>query len=152
MAKLLPTCTPNHVESLKTGRIRAGPAGNLWRRTWKLCVVCTKTKASSGQGLSLSSSSNRDSTSPSQTFSGASTGAVTRMPGTSIQRTTSCAPPKAGESCSAQPTQNLNSSRPRVLPNSTLNRSANGRPPGPGRRYTVHCLRPGPGVLPLSPG
>ncbi len=39
-----------------------------------------------------------------------------------------------------------------MLPNSSLNRSANGRPPGPGRRYAVHCLRPGPGVLPPSPG
>jgi hypothetical protein len=38
------------------------------------------------------------------------------------------------------------------LPNPTLNRSTNGRPPGPGRRYAVHCLRPGPGVLPSSPG
>ena len=37
-------------------------------------------------------------------------------------------------------------------PNTTLNRSANGRPPGPGRRYAVQCLRPGPGVLPSSPG
>jgi hypothetical protein len=40
----------------------------------------------------------------------------------------------------------------RARPNSALNRSANGRPPGPGRRYAVHFLRPGPGVLPLSPG
>ena len=37
-------------------------------------------------------------------------------------------------------------------PNPTLNRSTNGRPPGPGRRYAVHCLRPRPGVLPSSPG
>ena len=40
----------------------------------------------------------------------------------------------------------------RALPNLPLNRSANGRPPGPGRRYAVHCLRPGPGALPSSPG
>ena len=40
---------------------------------------------------------------------------------------------------------------PAVLPNPSLKRSANGRPPGPGRRYGVHCLQPGPGVLPSSP-
>jgi hypothetical protein len=40
----------------------------------------------------------------------------------------------------------------RMRPNLSFNRSANGRPPGPGRRYAVHCLRPGPGALPLSPG
>ena len=28
---------------------------------------------------------------------------------------------------------------------------ANGRPPGPGRRYTVHFRQPGPGVMPLAP-
>ena len=38
-----------------------------------------------------------------------------------------------------------------VRPNPSLKGSANGRPPGPGRRYAVHCLRPGPGVLPSSP-
>ena len=38
-----------------------------------------------------------------------------------------------------------------VLPNPSLKRSANGRPPGPGRRYAVHFRQPGPGVLPLSP-
>ena len=36
-------------------------------------------------------------------------------------------------------------------PNPSLKRSANGRPPGPGRWYPVHFHRPGPGVLPLSP-
>jgi hypothetical protein len=39
-----------------------------------------------------------------------------------------------------------------AVPNRSFNRSANGRPPGPGRRYAVHCLRPEPGVLPSSPG
>ena len=39
-----------------------------------------------------------------------------------------------------------------VTPNSALNRSANGRPPSPGRRYALHCLRPRLGVLPSSPG
>ena len=33
----------------------------------------------------------------------------------------------------------------------SLKRSANGRPPGPGPRYGVHFLSPGPGVLPLAP-
>jgi hypothetical protein len=32
-----------------------------------------------------------------------------------------------------------------------LKRSANGKPPGPGWRYAVHCRQPGPGVFPLSP-
>ena len=36
--------------------------------------------------------------------------------------------------------------------NSSINRSADGRPPGPVYRYAVHCLRPGPGVLPSSAG
>ena len=38
-----------------------------------------------------------------------------------------------------------------VRPNPSLKRSANGRPPGPGRWYAVHFHRPGPGVLPSSP-
>ena len=38
-----------------------------------------------------------------------------------------------------------------VMPNPSLKRSANGRPPGPGRRYAVHFRQPGPGVLPSSP-
>ena len=44
-------------------------------------------------------------------------------------------------------------SRPRstVLPNPSLKRSANGRPPGPVWRYAVHFRQPGPGVLPSSP-
>ena len=40
---------------------------------------------------------------------------------------------------------------PRVLPNPSLKRSANGRPPGPVRWYGVHFHRPGPGVLPSAP-
>jgi hypothetical protein len=43
------------------------------------------------------------------------------------------------------------SSLRRVLPNPSLKRSPNGRPPGPGRWYFVHFHRPGPGVLPLAP-
>jgi hypothetical protein len=38
-----------------------------------------------------------------------------------------------------------------ALPNPSLKRSANGGPPGPGRRYAVHFRQPGPGVPPLSP-
>ena len=38
----------------------------------------------------------------------------------------------------------------RVRPNPSLKRSANGRPPGPGRWYAVHFRQPGPGVLPSS--
>ena len=41
---------------------------------------------------------------------------------------------------------------PRVRPNPSLNRSANGRPPGPGWWYAVHFHQPGPGVLPLATG
>ena len=41
--------------------------------------------------------------------------------------------------------------RRRARPNPSVKRSANGRPPGPGLRYAVHFLSPGPGVLPLSP-
>ena len=37
-------------------------------------------------------------------------------------------------------------------PNPSVERSAVGRPPGPGWRYAVHCRQPGPGVLPSSPG
>ena len=38
-----------------------------------------------------------------------------------------------------------------VRPNPSFKRSANGRPPAPGRWYAVHFHRPGAGVLPLSP-
>ena len=37
------------------------------------------------------------------------------------------------------------------MPNPSLKRSANGRPPGPVWRYAVHFRQPGPGVLPSSP-
>jgi ketosteroid isomerase-like protein len=39
----------------------------------------------------------------------------------------------------------------RVLPHPSLKRSANGRPSGLVRRYTVHFRQPGPGVLRLAP-
>ena len=39
-----------------------------------------------------------------------------------------------------------------ALPNPSLNRSANGRPPGPGWWYAVHFHQPGPGVLPSATG
>ena len=38
-----------------------------------------------------------------------------------------------------------------VMPNPSLKRSTNGRPPAAGRRYAVHFRRPGAGVLPLPP-
>ena len=38
-----------------------------------------------------------------------------------------------------------------LMPNPSLKRSANGRPPGPVWRYAVHFRQPGPGVLPLPP-
>ena len=37
------------------------------------------------------------------------------------------------------------------MPNLSLKRSANGRPPVPGWRYAVHFHQPGPAVLPSSP-
>ena len=42
------------------------------------------------------------------------------------------------------------STRRRVVANPSLNRSANGRPPGP-VCGALHSPQPGPGVLPLSP-
>ena len=42
-------------------------------------------------------------------------------------------------------------SKARLMPNPSLKRSTNGRPPGPSRWYSVHFHRPGPGVLPLAP-
>ena len=45
----------------------------------------------------------------------------------------------------------LHHGSPPAWPNPSLKRSANGRPPGPGRRYVVHCRLPGPCVLPSSP-
>ena len=48
--------------------------------------------------------------------------------------------------------QNYPSGKRRArMPNPSLKRSANGRPPGPVWRYAVHFRQPGPGVLPLSP-
>ena len=40
---------------------------------------------------------------------------------------------------------------PSARPNPSFKRSANGRPPAPGRWYAVHFHRPGAGVLPLPP-
>ena len=37
-----------------------------------------------------------------------------------------------------------------LMPNPSLKRSANGRPLGPVRWYSVHFHRPGPGGLPLA--
>ena len=38
-----------------------------------------------------------------------------------------------------------------LMPNPSLKGNANGRPPGPGRRYAVHFRHPGPGGLPSAP-
>ncbi len=38
-----------------------------------------------------------------------------------------------------------------TTPNPSLKRSPNGTPPGPGHRYGVHFLWPGPGVMPQGP-
>ena len=56
--------------------------------------------------------------------------------------------PKAGSSHPALP---VRASVKTALPNTSLKRSDNGRPPAPGRWYAVHFHRPGAGVLPLSP-
>ena len=40
---------------------------------------------------------------------------------------------------------------PKLRPNPSLKRSANGRPPGPVWRYAVHFRHPGPRVTPLVP-
>jgi len=45
----------------------------------------------------------------------------------------------------------LQGSRGTALPNRAVKGSANGAPPGPGHRYAVHFLWPGPGVTPSSP-
>ncbi|CAD5373991.1 hypothetical protein RA210_U400006 [Rubrivivax sp. A210] len=45
----------------------------------------------------------------------------------------------------------LGQHRTPLMPNPSLKRSTNGRPPGPGRWYSVHFHRPGPGVLPSAP-
>jgi len=37
-----------------------------------------------------------------------------------------------------------------ALPNPSVKGTANGAPPGPGHRYAVHFLWPGPGVAPLA--
>ncbi len=48
---------------------------------------------------------------------------------------------------------NLPQITPRAVPpNPSLNRSTNGMPPAPGRRYTVHSRQPGAGVIPLASG
>ena len=42
-------------------------------------------------------------------------------------------------------------SRRCAVPNPSVKRSANGMPLGPGSRYGVHCLQPGPSGIPLAP-
>ena len=56
----------------------------------------------------------------------------------------------AGSTISGMQHQHSGKRRAR-MPNPSLKRSANGRPPGPGLRYAVHFLSPGQGVLPLVP-
>jgi hypothetical protein len=56
-----------------------------------------------------------------------------------------------GKQNSSPTKYNLVGKRSTLMPNPSLKRSANGRPPGPGRWYSVHFHRPGPGGLPLSP-
>ena len=51
----------------------------------------------------------------------------------------------------SSPESRLHSLSRAATPNSSLKRSANGRPPGPARRNAVQFLRPGPGVLTLAP-
>ena len=41
---------------------------------------------------------------------------------------------------------------PALMPNPSLKRSANGRPPGPVWRDEVHFRQPGPGLVPVAPG
>ena len=55
--------------------------------------------------------------------------------------------PRAAKACYAPSLRSIKA----ALPNPSLKRSANGRPPGPGPRYGVHFLSPGPGVLQSSP-
>jgi hypothetical protein len=60
-------------------------------------------------------------------------------------------PPNPRSACTVQArTQPLAFQQARHNP--SVNRSANGRPPAPGRWYAVHFHRPGAGVLPSSPG
>ena len=66
---------------------------------------------------------------------------VLRLSRTSVAR--EAAPPVA-----APPVVRLLST---VWPNPSFKPSPNGGPPGPGHRYGVHCLWPGPGVLPSVP-
>jgi len=40
---------------------------------------------------------------------------------------------------------------PTPWPNPSVEARPNGKPPGPGHRYAVHYLWPGPGVLPSAP-
>ena len=69
-----------------------------------------------------------------------------------------CAPAEARTHCLSSATAHHRKSvqatftASRVLPNPSLNRSSNGRPPGPVWRYAVHFRQSGPGVLPLQPG
>lgn len=45
----------------------------------------------------------------------------------------------------------MNSTLAQLRPNPSVEARSNGGPPGPGHRYGVHFLWPGPGVPPLTP-
>ena len=62
-------------------------------------------------------------------------------------------PKVSGAAKMGQMHQQLKSSHamPTVRPNPSFKPSPNGMPPGPGHRYGVHCLWPGPGVIPSVP-
>ena len=55
----------------------------------------------------------------------------------------------SGEFSRANPNPSRHLLPPR--PNPSFKPRPNGKPPGPGHRYPVHCLWPGPGGLPLVP-
>ncbi len=74
---------------------------------------------------------------------------------TKIRITTLQSTPKAGtlarDNQESRAENSFSATAALVMPNPSLKRSANGRPPAPGRWYAVHFHRPGAGVLPSSP-
>ncbi|CAD5374023.1 hypothetical protein RA210_U460004 [Rubrivivax sp. A210] len=69
----------------------------------------------------------------------------------------SCWAPGPGRSWSSRQCHQINSRQggqhrqPNAWPNTSLKLSPNGKTPGPGHRYAVHFLWPGPGVSPSVP-
>ena len=76
---------------------------------------------------------------------------TTAAPGCGGGRTVGLSPPDSRKASPRQPVGQPQGSAGAALPNPSLKLSPNGGPPGPGRRYAVHCLQPGPGVPPLVP-